>query len=294
MQELVLYKSRCDNRLNEITERASSDKREVESLAKKYEEKYKQVADVASKLTVEEATLRDIQERKLELQNALVKMEQGGSIDGLLQVRADRIQSDLEELAKALNERCKHHGINVKMASIELPFGWQPGIQEGAVDWMRNGINLKMKVFQLQRNFLLTQRMLQNLPKSLPQVGAKRLPLLQHPLMSIAILVTDLLRMAQLMIIVKMDQQGALLVVPEEMLLEVHQKNFTPQCTIYHPMPKIVTVIMVEQNPSFPRTSLLMIHGVLLLMLTMMLIQFGALMQRSLIIIPFMILESLV
>ncbi|KAJ6832177.1 epidermal growth factor receptor substrate 15-like [Iris pallida] len=135
MQELVLYKSRCDNRLNEITERASSDKREVESLAKKYEEKYKQVADVASKLTVEEATLRDIQERKLELQNALVKMEQGGSIDGLLQVRADRIQSDLEELAKALNERCKHHGINVKMASIELPFGWQPGIQEGAVDW---------------------------------------------------------------------------------------------------------------------------------------------------------------
>jgi hypothetical protein len=25
----VLYKSRCDNRLNEITERASSDKREV-------------------------------------------------------------------------------------------------------------------------------------------------------------------------------------------------------------------------------------------------------------------------
>ncbi|KAJ6823339.1 epidermal growth factor receptor substrate 15-like [Iris pallida] len=136
MQELVLYKSRCDNKLNEIMERASADKHEVESLAKKYEEKYKQVADVASKLTIEEATFRDIQERKLELQNALVKMEQGGSIDGLLQVRADRIQSDLEELAKALSERCKHHGINVKTTtSIELPFGWQPGIQEGAVDW---------------------------------------------------------------------------------------------------------------------------------------------------------------
>ncbi|KAJ6828935.1 epidermal growth factor receptor substrate 15-like 1 [Iris pallida] len=136
MQELVLYKSRCDNKLNEITERASADKLEVASLAKKYEEKYKHVADVASKLTVEEATFRDIQERKLELQNAIVKMVQGGSIDGLLQVRADRIQSELEELAKALNERCKHHGINVKTtASIELPFGWQPGIQEGAVDW---------------------------------------------------------------------------------------------------------------------------------------------------------------
>ncbi|XP_058090584.1 uncharacterized protein LOC131237000 [Magnolia sinica] len=136
MQELVLYKSRCDNRLNEITERASADKREVETLAKKYEEKYKQVGEVASKLTIEEATFRDIQERKTELHNAIVKMEQGGSVDGLLQVRADRIQSDLEELGKGLNERCKRHGLHVKpTAMIELPFGWQPGIQEGATVW---------------------------------------------------------------------------------------------------------------------------------------------------------------
>lgn len=136
MQELVLYKSRCDNRLNEISERASADKREVELLAKKYEERYKQVADIASKLTVEEATFRHIQERKVELQNAIVKMEQGGSVDGLLQVRADRIQSDLEGLTKVLSERCKQHGIDVMTAaSVELPFGWQPGIQEGAVDW---------------------------------------------------------------------------------------------------------------------------------------------------------------
>lgn len=88
--EKVLYKSRCDNRLNEIVERTSADKREVpfwifptcitsfihnyyynvlsdlcifqvESLSKKYEEKYKQGEDVASKLTIEEATFRDIQ-----------------------------------------------------------------------------------------------------------------------------------------------------------------------------------------------------------------------------------------
>ncbi|KAI3862189.1 hypothetical protein MKX03_007836 [Papaver bracteatum] len=136
MQELVLYKSRCDNRLNEITERALADKKEVESLGKKYEEKYKQVGDIASKLTIEEATFRDIQERKMELYNALVKIEQGGSTDGILQVRADRIQSDLEELVKALNDRCKKYGLRVKpTALVELPFGWQPGIQEGAADW---------------------------------------------------------------------------------------------------------------------------------------------------------------
>ncbi|XP_031475946.1 uncharacterized protein LOC116247775 isoform X1 [Nymphaea colorata] len=136
MQELVLYKSRCDNRLNEITERASADRNEVESLAKKYEEKYKQVGEIASKLAVEDATFRDIQERKLELFNAIVKMEQGGSADGLLQVRVDRIQSDLEGLVKALNDRCKHHGLQLKAtALVELPYGWQPGIQIGAVEW---------------------------------------------------------------------------------------------------------------------------------------------------------------
>ncbi|XP_044510291.1 epidermal growth factor receptor substrate 15-like [Mangifera indica] len=136
MQELVLYKSRCDNRLNEITERALADKREAESLGKKYEEKYKQVADIASKLTIEEAKFRELQERKMELHQAIVNMEQGGSADGILQVRADRIQSDLEELLKALTERCKKHGVDFKSSAlIELPFGWQPGIQEGAAVW---------------------------------------------------------------------------------------------------------------------------------------------------------------
>ncbi|XP_010534255.1 PREDICTED: epidermal growth factor receptor substrate 15-like isoform X2 [Tarenaya hassleriana] len=136
MQDIVLYKSRCDNRLNEITERACADKREAETLAKKYEEKYKQVSEIGSKLTIEEARFREIQERKTELRQAIINMEQGGSADGLLQVRADRIQSDLEELMKALSERCKKHGLDIKSkALVELPAGWQPGIQEGAALW---------------------------------------------------------------------------------------------------------------------------------------------------------------
>ncbi|KAH9608374.1 hypothetical protein KSS87_012601 [Heliosperma pusillum] len=148
MQELVLYKSRCDNRLNEVTERAVADKREVESLAKKYEEKYLQAGDVASKLTIEEATFRDIQERKMEMYQAIVKMEQDGG-DETLQVRADRIQGNLEELVRGLSERCKKYGLRSKPTTlVELPFvlppklkssssfsGWQPGIQDGAADW---------------------------------------------------------------------------------------------------------------------------------------------------------------
>lgn len=44
----------------------------------------------------------------------------------LLQVRADRIQYDLEELIKALTERCKKHGIEMKSAAIiKLPTGMQ-------------------------------------------------------------------------------------------------------------------------------------------------------------------------
>ncbi|CAN0873741.1 hypothetical protein LINGRAHAP2_LOCUS10457 [Linum grandiflorum] len=136
MQELILYKSRCDNRLNEVIERVAADKHEVDALAKKYEEKYKQAGDVASKLTIEEATFRDIQEKKMEMYRAIVKMDEGETADGALKERAERIHSSLEELVKNLNERCKQYGLRAKpMSLVELPFGWQAGIQGGAADW---------------------------------------------------------------------------------------------------------------------------------------------------------------
>ncbi|KAK1361596.1 putative calcium-binding protein [Heracleum sosnowskyi] len=135
MQELILYKSRCDSRLNEIMERVSADKREVETLAKKYEEKYKQSGDAASKLTIEEATFRDIQEKKMELYRAIVKLEREASGEKI-KVHADRIQSDLEVQVKTLHERCKNYRLQAKPTTLaELPFGWQPGIQKGTADW---------------------------------------------------------------------------------------------------------------------------------------------------------------
>lgn len=46
------------------------------------------------------------------------------SLYSKLQVRADRIQSDIEELVKALNERCKSYGLRAKPITLtELPFG---------------------------------------------------------------------------------------------------------------------------------------------------------------------------
>lgn len=156
MQELVLYKSRCDNRLNEVIERISADKHEVEILAKKYEDKCKQVGDLSSKLTTEEATFRDIQEKKIELYQAIVKMEQDGKGDATLQARADHIQTDLDELVKSLNERCKKYGLRAKPTTLlELPFGWQPGIQEGAADWDEDWDKLEDKEFVFVKELTL-------------------------------------------------------------------------------------------------------------------------------------------
>ncbi|KAK4347567.1 hypothetical protein RND71_033906 [Anisodus tanguticus] len=155
MQEIILYKSRCDNRLNEITQRTSADKREVELLAKKYEEKYKQTGDVASKLTIEESTFRDIQEKKMELYKEIVKMDQGGKMDGI-QDRASHIQVNLEELVKALNERCKTYGLRAKPTTLlELPFGWQPGIQEAAADWDEEWDNFEDEGFTFAKELTL-------------------------------------------------------------------------------------------------------------------------------------------
>ncbi|KAK8936542.1 hypothetical protein KSP39_PZI012818 [Platanthera zijinensis] len=136
MQEIVLYKSRCDSRLNETIERTAADKREVELLARKYEEKYKQMGDLTSKLTADQTTFRDIQDRKVELYNLIALMDKGEISDGVLQEHADKVQADLDELVKALNDRCKDYGLRAKPTSlIELPFGWQPTIQVGAADW---------------------------------------------------------------------------------------------------------------------------------------------------------------
>ncbi|AQK67337.1 Calcium-binding EF hand family protein [Zea mays] len=136
MQELILYKSRCDNRFNEVSESMSADKREVQSLSAKYDERCKKVGDVASKLTMDEATFREIQEKKLEIYNAIVKLQKGDDSDEKFQERANKIQSDLEELVKSLNEQCKRYGLRAKPTTlVELPFGWQPGIQETAYAW---------------------------------------------------------------------------------------------------------------------------------------------------------------
>ncbi|KAJ7534410.1 hypothetical protein O6H91_13G093300 [Diphasiastrum complanatum] len=136
LQEVILFKSRCDNRLAEATERAAADKNEVEILAKKYDDKFRQAGEVNSRLLAEEAAFRDIQERKMELYKAISQIEQGGNASSLLQTRADRISDDLDELKKAFTTRVKQLGLRLNSSSSTEPgFGWQPGMQESSIEW---------------------------------------------------------------------------------------------------------------------------------------------------------------
>jgi epidermal growth factor receptor substrate 15 len=127
----------------------------VESLAKKYDEKYRAAADVNTQLAAGEAAYREIQERKTDIFNALFKMEQGGNTNSLLQSRVNRISTDLDELRKALNERAKHLGMEVKeKPAIETPFGWQPGIQEKAALWDEDWEKFNEEGFTAVQDFM--------------------------------------------------------------------------------------------------------------------------------------------
>ncbi|XP_051139226.1 uncharacterized protein LOC127257012 [Andrographis paniculata] len=179
MQELILYKSRCDNRLNEISERVVADKREVDSFAKKYEEKYKRTGDVASKLTLEEATFRDIQEKKMELYRTIVKLDQENA-DGVKD-QANQIQSDLDELVKTLNERCKTYGLRGKPTTlVELPFGWQPGIAAAAADWDETWDKLEEEGFTFVKELTLEVQNVVAPPKPKSGVIREKLPSLDN------------------------------------------------------------------------------------------------------------------
>lgn len=136
MQDIVLFKSRCDNRYNEITERASADKREVETMTKRYNNKFRQAGDSQSRLLSDEAAFRDIQEKRLELYSAILRIDEGGDKNASLQSHAEKLQTDLDELRKSLNSKCKQYSLRIKPTTlVELPFGWQPGVQENALAW---------------------------------------------------------------------------------------------------------------------------------------------------------------
>ncbi|KAJ7557180.1 hypothetical protein O6H91_05G115200 [Diphasiastrum complanatum] len=135
LQEIILLKSRCDNRLAEVTERSGADRREVEALARKYDAKFKQAGEVNSRLQAEEAMFRDIQERKMELYNSIAHIEKGDTSISP-QARVDGLAADLHELKKTLTSRAKQIGLRLKPPpSSEATFGGQLEIQESFVEW---------------------------------------------------------------------------------------------------------------------------------------------------------------
>ncbi|XP_016191041.1 epidermal growth factor receptor substrate 15-like 1 isoform X4 [Arachis ipaensis] len=89
---------------------------------------------------------------------------------------ADCIQSDLDELVKSLNNRCKKYGLRAKPTTlVELPFGWQPGIQEGAADWDEDWDKLEDKEFAFVKELTLdVQNIIAPLKQKLPLASKQK------------------------------------------------------------------------------------------------------------------------
>ncbi|CAM6027510.1 unnamed protein product [Sphagnum balticum] len=135
LQEVILFKSRCDNRLNEVIERTAADKREVDALAKKYDRKFKTTGEVTSQFQAEESAFRDIQEKKMQIYHTIAKLDKGGDAK-VLQTQVDSISQHLDELRKLLNDRARRFGVRPKApVPTDVPFGWQGSGQENAEDW---------------------------------------------------------------------------------------------------------------------------------------------------------------
>ncbi|CAK9220864.1 unnamed protein product [Sphagnum troendelagicum] len=135
LQEVILFKSRCDNRLNEVIERAAADKREVDALATKYDRKFKTTGEVTSQFQAEESAFRDIQEKKMQIYHTIAKLDKGGDAK-VLQTHIDSISQHLDDLRKLLNDRARRFGVRPKApVPSDVPFGWQGSGQENAEDW---------------------------------------------------------------------------------------------------------------------------------------------------------------
>ncbi|CAI7817745.1 unnamed protein product [Closterium sp. NIES-54] len=87
-----MFKSRCDLRLADVSEQADVEKKEMEELARKYDDKYKAAQLSAGKLAAEERALQQMQEKAHIIMNATSRLDRGGDPNQLLQVRCGAVQ----------------------------------------------------------------------------------------------------------------------------------------------------------------------------------------------------------
>ncbi|XP_024366464.1 uncharacterized protein [Physcomitrium patens] len=154
LQEIILFKSRCDNQLNEVKESVATEKREIDTLSKKYDQKFKQAGEISSRLQAEEAAFRDIQEKKMELYTAIAKLDKGGDDNETLENRANLISAHLDDLKKTLYERGKALGVKPKSAiPIEVSTGFE-GVPDNAMEWVEDWFNFTDEGFTNVRDIM--------------------------------------------------------------------------------------------------------------------------------------------
>ncbi|KAG0457564.1 hypothetical protein HPP92_022721 [Vanilla planifolia] len=120
------------------------------TVIRKYEDKYKQMGDVVSKLTLDQATFGTFKRRRW---NYIVQLPKWNKD------RAEKIQTDLDELQQALNERCKrvwftqspHHSWSFLSAGNlvykkELLIGMKDGTNLTMMMGLQSSRNLPLKL----------------------------------------------------------------------------------------------------------------------------------------------------
>jgi hypothetical protein len=121
-----------------VKESVATEIREMEALGKKYDQRFKAAGEVSSRLQAEEAAFRDIQEKKMELYNAIAKLDKGGDANESVESRANHLSASLDDLKKTLYERGRALGVKPKSAvPIEVSTGFE-GVPDNAMEWVED------------------------------------------------------------------------------------------------------------------------------------------------------------
>nr|PNR27203.1 hypothetical protein PHYPA_030684 [Physcomitrium patens] len=89
LQEIVLFNTRCHNKLVELTEKVVTLRRKVYSLSRQYEEMTKSVSEAELQVAAKHVILQQTQGRKSILSHSLLRSDSGNTLsDSYLQVHA--------------------------------------------------------------------------------------------------------------------------------------------------------------------------------------------------------------
>ncbi|GBG69501.1 hypothetical protein CBR_g4194 [Chara braunii] len=138
MQEIVLFKRRCWDKLVQIEGQIEQEKRDVAVLARNYDEKFRQTEAANLQALAFEARLKSLAKQKIALQDSINHLHNPTDSKSSLQARVNQLVSELDELRSDVMLRVMRSRLKVKAAPpVESTCGWQfeTGMQGNTCEW---------------------------------------------------------------------------------------------------------------------------------------------------------------